>query len=212
MPFDTSTHKVLFDGDNKLIIIKNGITNIKFKEDIYYIWKDWILEGENFNYLSAIKTIGGDSIPNRFTIDISFIMLNGWKIKPYLGQYDLKIVGNVFTEDGSNLFEPADVLPGIDNNINIELELSAITRVMEAIGENQDIEEILTILSNPLTVNIADPQMDKINEILYKVTEMWKIHGLSSDPLTVNQNERKVSTIEQTFTKSGGDVIVNRIS
>jgi hypothetical protein len=168
-------------------------------------------------------------------------LINGWKLKPYSGSYSLSIIGNIFDVDGGAIFTPADNLIGVQNNININTNTSVIVRkISDSGGSDVDLTEInqkldnqnaklvsienriisiqstnsdiLSILSNPIDVNISQPQMNVIEEILLKVTEMWKIHGLSNDPITVNQNERKVSTIEQTFTKSGDDVIVNRIS
>jgi hypothetical protein len=238
-------HKVTFDGINKLIIINSDENLIDVQRDIYSAWKEWLLYDNNARYLQAIDTVGGEPTVAGQRLDVTYFLINGWKIKPFSGSYTLNIIGNIFDLDGENIIVPADIITGQPNNININTNTSVIVRRVDGGSgdvnldeinsklDNQSIQlvsienrlftienristlenntsDILNILSNPLEVILPPNESDKLNEILNKIDELWKIHGLSPDTLIVNQTSRKVSDIEQIFTKSGDDVLVNR--
>lgn len=96
--------KVTFDGDNKLIIVNNGITTIDIKTDVYSDWKEWILLSDNSKYPQVISVIGGDEISPSIFLGATFFLENGWKIRPYEGNHTLTVSGNLYTRDGSSPF------------------------------------------------------------------------------------------------------------
>lgn len=230
-------HKVTFDGINRLIIINQGEEEIDVQRDIYSAWKEWSLVETNAKFPQALEVIGGEPLTVGQSLDATYFLINGWRLKPFAGSYTLNITGNIFEVDGDDIFIPADVVTGIANNININTNRSAIVRRIDGGGSIEDIEEyfdeqnetlfnienriisiqntnqqILNKLSEPLEATLAQPDAEKLDEILDKIVELWKIHGLSPDPLLVNKTKRQVADIEQTFTSSGDDVIVNRTS
>jgi hypothetical protein len=95
---------VTFDGENKLIIINNGVTSLDFKKDIYSPWKEWISTLDNMKYQLAISVVGGDPITGEISLGTTFFLENGWKIRPYEGDHILSLTGNVFSRDASSLF------------------------------------------------------------------------------------------------------------
>lgn len=107
-------HKVTFDGDNKLIIINAGETNIDVGQDIYSDWKEWLREDEadagdpvhrydHASYLSAIRTIGGDPTSGGdFAGDIYFT-INGWQILIDNGEV-VNFTGSIFSDDFTSPF------------------------------------------------------------------------------------------------------------
>ncbi len=233
-------HKVIFDGKNKLILINKGVTEIDVQRDIYSAWKEWSLLEVNTKFHKAIDTVGGEPTVAGQFLDVTYFLINDWKLKPYPGSYSLNILGNIFDIDGGAISTPADNLSNIQNNININTNTSVIVRKVSDNGGEINLDEvnskldnqfsklvqienrivsvqsinasILSKLSEPLDVVINDSQMDVVRDILLKVTEMWMIHGLSSDDLLVNKTQRVVSDIEQTFTNVGDDVVVKRTS
>ena len=46
--------KVTFDGENKRILVNEGVTDISVKSDIYSNWKEWMQVRENAKYLPAL--------------------------------------------------------------------------------------------------------------------------------------------------------------
>lgn len=96
--------KVTFDGDNKLIIVNNGITTIDIKTDVYSDWKEWIVLSDNSKYPQVISVIGGDEISPSIFLGATFFLENGWKIRPYEGNHTLTVSGNLYTRDGSSPF------------------------------------------------------------------------------------------------------------
>lgn len=106
-------HKVTFDGPNKLILINSGVTEIDWKEDVYSAWKEWVMLNnhlDNPGYLDAISVIGGENITTDGSrkVGTTFFLKNGWRIKPWAGDYRLVINGNVYTEEGVPIYIPIE--------------------------------------------------------------------------------------------------------
>lgn len=108
--------KVTFDGDNKLILINEGVTDINIQTDIYSNWKEWVQvrtkqDAPNAKWPLAISAIGGQSLTNVLTAGRTFFLENGWRIKPWSGFYQLTFNGNIFTREvGEN---PVVAVPGV---------------------------------------------------------------------------------------------------
>lgn len=168
-------HKVTFDGPNKLILINEGETNVNVLNDIYSAWKEWIQHDEtqffNARFEQAMTVVGGEPTVSPESLDATFFLINGWRLKPYSGNYRLLIDGNLFTDTGDPIDIPAD---GDNNNININTNTSVIVRRLGTLAESTDTT---------------------------KIDEIWKIHGLDSDnPMTVDDTSRNAGDIDQSIT------------
>lgn len=177
-------HKVTFDGVNKLILINPGETTVGVQDDIYGAWKQWMLlkSIENFRYLKPIDIVGGEPLPGDQALDSTFFLINGWKIKPYPGSYTLNIVGNVFDIDGGSIKVDADTTEGIQNNIAINTQTSAVVRRIQ--GSESDITASLvssqaaqlTTIEN--TTNTIDTTTNNsYNQILSQSADINDISG-----------------------------------
>ena len=124
-------HKVTFDGVNKLILINDGETIIDVQEDIYSAWKEWVALEDNIKYLLPLNTVGGEPTTGVERLDVTYFLINGWRIKPYPGSYDLLIIGNIFEVGGGSIKVPADILENEPNNISINTNTSVIVRLLE---------------------------------------------------------------------------------
>jgi hypothetical protein len=106
-------HNVVFDGPNKIIYINDGVTSLDVQVDLYSAWKEWLAKSQwdgliNAKYVQAFRSVGGDPLPgNRFLGD-TYFLTNGWRIKPYNGEYRIEIVGNLYTEEGDDAFLDPD--------------------------------------------------------------------------------------------------------
>lgn len=99
--------KVTFDGVNKLILINEGETEIDVKSDIYSNWKEWVRVRDNAKFEYAMTAIGGDPITATLFVGTTYFLENGWRVKPWEGNYVLTISGNMFTrEPGQNPMIP----------------------------------------------------------------------------------------------------------
>lgn len=222
-------HKVTFDGVNRLIIINEGVTSLDVQTDIYSSWKEWSQLETNLSYLKAIDIVGGEPTVGGQSLDVTYFLINGWKIKPYSGTYDLTITGNIFSADGSSIKVEADVISAtVANNITLNLNTSVIVRQVNATSTSEsggleadertalfDIEDrvvaIQNTLSTPLTASLVSAQEQALVDIQQKVLELWKIHGLDSEsPTLVSREGRVVDNIIQIFTKDGEDVTITR--
>lgn len=93
---------VTFDGPNKIIIVNNGVTQISVKTDLYSDWKEWVLTDDNSKYLPAFRVIGGDNITETVSVDGTYFLINGWRIRPYEGNHVLTISGNLYVDGGGS--------------------------------------------------------------------------------------------------------------
>lgn len=217
-------HKVTFDGVNKLILVNPGETSLDIQSDVYSSWKEWAIQEDNLEYLNPFATVGGEPTIEGQRLDVTYFLINGWKIKPYQGTYDLTLVGNIFDVDGGSIKVPADVNPFLPNNITINTNTSVIVRqvdsnssgssgiVTASLVDNQqaalfNIEnKVVAIYSGaqPVSASLVSDQLATLNDIQTKLVEVWKLHGLDvSSPLTVTQTTRSFDDIIQSITTTG---------
>ena len=218
-------HKVTFDGINKLIIINDGVTSLDVQEDVYSAWKQWAITETNLKYLNPISTVGGEPTIEGQRLDVTYFLINGWKIKPYSGTYDLTLVGNIFDVDGGTIKVPADVNRFDPNNITINTNTSVIVRQVDSgtsgslsgpvtaslVQEQEDalynIEGKIVAIYNgsqAVSASLVTDQLTTLNNINTKLTEVWKLHGLDiNEPLTVTQTARTFDDIVQTISTIG---------
>ena len=85
-------HKVTFDGENKVISVNPGVTELDIKTDVYSDWKEWVLSfTDNGVWIPAVRSTGGDpTIQGEFAGDIYFL-INGWKL--YVDLTKVKVTG-----------------------------------------------------------------------------------------------------------------------
>lgn len=124
-------HSVTFDGPNKLILVNDGVTELDVRVDIYSDWKEWMLGHDGIipsRYIDAVENIGGQPLPGGRVVGSTFFLINGWRIKPYSGSYQLRVNGNLYTTEGDSPFVDAD---GYLNNIRIESTVSTLVEALQ---------------------------------------------------------------------------------
>lgn len=94
----------LFDGPNKLIIEPAGagaLTTFDVARDLYSAWKRWASQAGNGKWLQAFSVEGGTPIgaTGLFT-GTTFILTNGWKVRPADFAHQVILNGNLFSDDG----------------------------------------------------------------------------------------------------------------
>lgn len=134
--------KVTFDGPNKLIIIKTGVTDLSVKDDIYIPWKQWVID-EGSMYLSAFRSFGGDPTTLNQNAPSYYFLTNNWRVKAE--NVSITLHENLYSDDYSNPFiiinssvlsKNSDI-PGIEGVNN---ELTGITSILT--GISNDIQDI----------------------------------------------------------------------
>ena len=214
-------HKVTFDGINKLILINEGETELDVQTDLYSDWKEWVRTDTNLKYLPPFNTVGGEPTVAGQRLDVTYFLINGWKIKPYIGTYDLNLIGNIFDVDGGSIKVPADVNRFNPNNITINTNTSVIVRQIDsdsaASGSGGLTDDESTALFNiegkvvsiyggatPVSASLEQEQLNTLNDISLKIAEIWKLHGLDvTNPLTVTRTSRTFDDIVQSISTIG---------
>ena len=226
-------HKVTFDGITRTITINDDEVNLDADIDIYSAWKEWVKYEDNSKFLPALTTIGGQPLPGDLLVGRYFFLINGWKLVPPLNSAelgDIQINGNLFSDDGSDIFTTAGtsfqlIRQTVSNLTNISLvevtgsmTLDPATVVTASLIPNQRV--IATEVESPVTINqgqldglysqIESASLSPAQETM--LMELYKIMGLDpTKPLVVTPTGRAVaSDIVQTFIKDDETVIVQR--
>lgn len=155
--------KVTFDGDNKLILVNQGETELDAERDIYSAWKRWVTHQKRSNgkWLQALRTVGGDPISTTATVSPYFFLLNGWKLRPYEGDHRLVVDGNLFLDGGGNPFVPTSG----SYNVLVELQTSSksITDTLTvSAGSGLSQEEHDKLYALPAEGVVADAVWDEL--------------------------------------------------
>jgi hypothetical protein len=96
----------IFDGPSKRIILDS--TDPVAVVELFSRWKDWVLSG-NAQYAPAFRSVAGDPIgPGQVIAPYVFLnTVDGWRIRPAEVSHELRISGNLYSEDPSlSMFVP----------------------------------------------------------------------------------------------------------
>ena len=118
---------MVFDGENRLILLEDNETELDVKE-MYIKWREWANNVRNLKYPLAMRYVGGDKLP-KTRLGITYFLINGWKIKPASKNYTLTINGNLYGENGENIFVPAD------GNVNV-LIINKVSNIIDIVYSN----------------------------------------------------------------------------
>lgn len=131
--------KVQFSGEDKIIYVSEGVTELNVKDDIYSGWKEWIRGNKEATlgiaWPLALTAIGGEPLNDTLNVGSTFFLENGWRIQPFSSgeSYILTVNGNIFTrEAGGNPFLFAE---GVSVNLtrsNIVDQIVASSTLTEA--------------------------------------------------------------------------------
>jgi len=119
---------VTFDGPNKLIIeISAAGDNELDVFEIYSEWKVWVTQSDNMKYLQAFTPVGGDPITLTESLDITYFLENGWRIRPAELDHKLTLTGNIFTREPGQSVSVDTVSPF---TVNVETNVSTVVRLL----------------------------------------------------------------------------------
>jgi len=92
---------VTFDGDNLLIVLESGVSEIDAQVDLYSDWKEWFKTGTNSRYPVAFDTTGGDPVGPTQNVGRYFFLRNdnGWRIRPPEEDITINIIGGLYGRD-----------------------------------------------------------------------------------------------------------------
>lgn len=189
----TLYHKVTFDGENRIIRVNEGVTELDIKSDVYSDWKEWVKSmPDNAAWLPAIRTIGGDNtVAGQRAGDIYFL-INNWKL--YIDLTKVKVTGVLFSDNFDSAY--------FDNSgiIQFPAQVASLVTTAETTsnsggsGDGATAAEIwsyssrtLTSAAGPTASEIADAVWDELaadhntsgtfghilNEVDYLEKQVW---------------------------------------
>lgn len=128
---------VTFDGTARLIIVHTGITELD-SIDVYSWWKQWVLE-QNAQYLPAFSTVGGEPVTAGVSVSAYYFLTNGWRIRPYEGEHQLIVNGNLYVEGGVD----SPFVPTLGNyNVLVTSQVSPQSQRVDAgVGTPDEVQQ-----------------------------------------------------------------------
>lgn len=177
--------KVIFDGQNKLIIIKTGVTNIDVGIDLYSDWKEWVID--NPNWLPAFRTFGGDeTTPGQYAPRYYFL-INNWRV----------LANNVNCVLQTNLYSDDYDSPFIINNAGVTSRTSDVPIIKTELEKRLDYNDRIYIDFNSVyngtdypNGTIAQPINNIFDAILvanqYNISTFYSLSDLDFTNITGN--------------------------
>ena len=153
----TTTKKVTFDGDRRLIIVNEGVTDLDIRTDVYSRWVDWRDLDGNMGFTKAMRFTGLDTTPNGPTGDIYFLR-NNWKLVVDLAS--VRVSGVLFSDD----FDTAYYTPSLA--AQYPASVSTLVNTIEVNGGGTgtaevDVNAIATAVLN--AIEASRPSVTAIN-------------------------------------------------
>ena len=99
MPF------VTFNGAESLVLVDDGVINLDAQVDLYSDWKEYARF--NLNFVPFFRTVAGDPISATKALGATFFITNNSLIRPFSADHELLILGNLYAEEGEDIFTPA---------------------------------------------------------------------------------------------------------
>ena len=162
---------VTFDGENKLILLGEGLSVIDVSE-LYSDWKLWFLQDDNAKYQQCFRNVGGDPLDETTKIAPYYFLMNDWKIRPYEENSNLIVNGNLLSEDGSY-----PIVGTIGNyQINVRMVTSSISTITTVETNNsaltqEEHDKLLAIPETTLTTQEHDELMGLISAMGNMIVE-----------------------------------------
>jgi hypothetical protein len=130
-------HKVTFDGVNKKIIVNEGESFLRVKEDVYSSWKEWVKLRDNAKFLPAFRSVGGDPLGNNLYAGDIYFLINEWQIIVY---QNVEFQGVIYQDDS---LLPFIIVPGAGVRSTVSNLVQTSAPIINVTSE--DIPEIGTI-------------------------------------------------------------------
>lgn len=184
----TLYHKVTFDGENRIIRVNDGVTELDIQKDVYSDWKEWVAStSDNAVWLPAVRTTGGDpTVEGQKSGDIYFL-INNWKL--YVDLTKVKITGVLFSDNFDSAYY--DFNGTIQFPVQVASLVSGISGTSGSGASAADVwsysTRTLTTAAGPTAAEIADAVWDEnaaghdiagtfghiLNEVDYLAKEIW---------------------------------------
>jgi hypothetical protein len=180
--------KVTFDPVNLIVQIDEAptlvgsdwIVDIDVEADLYSDGKeDWLIETDLHKLKFFMGSTGGDSKPGG-QVGKTFFLEGGWQVRPYEDDHWLRVVGNLFTRDGSNPF-----VSTVGNyNVVITQSVSDLVGIIE-VGTSGLTAEESAKLTNIDSRTAYQIRIIDNKRILVKESSTWYLEVFSDNGLVV---------------------------
>jgi hypothetical protein len=204
--------QVTFDGLTSVVLVNVGIVNLDTEPDLYSAWKRWcVLTTGGFNrdglkYDPAFRTVAGDPIRADKALGAHFFITNDWHLRPFAGNHELVIEGNLWPEAGEVIYTGVTgtftVLATVERAVDV---LSDIVTVTGTGGDGFTAADRTTITEThdalgtfTGTVVVAEIEGGVVTGVLIplqalQLDELHAIQGLQTGILLeVSETERRV--------------------
>ena len=136
-----------FDGENLLVMLPVGQTEVSATRNLYSAWKEFAKTGTNARYPVAFDTLGGDPTTAAGAVSPFFFLRNdlGWRIRPAAEDANVTILGNLYGRDPalSVVVPPVGAFTVL---VNIERDASSVVETAGSGVTEQDKLDIAALV------------------------------------------------------------------
>ena len=222
--------KCTFDGENRLIIVNPGVTELSVKRDIYSAWKEWAQLRTNTKFPAAVRAIGGDSIGGgKFVGDIYFL-INGWQL---VINHLVRIDGVLFSDDFEEpyIINAGGVIATVSNVVQtvsttgssgtescdydqiatrvrqeIQSSLDLIDAPISSRASSTELTNSTTVLSNLLSA--IDSKISLLDDQIVQVdVDLGQMFTIMDEVKKLGANRSKIDPTDKTLTIYDNDGI-----
>jgi hypothetical protein len=126
--------KISFDGDNKLIVVHEGVVNLNIRADVWSAWVRWQERYSDEIFLLAMRRTGLESTPSGPTGDFYFLT-NGWKLVVDFSK--VRITGTLFSDDFETAYyTPTNIQPQFAATVSTQVSVVETASVSATVSQD----------------------------------------------------------------------------
>jgi hypothetical protein len=205
--------KVTFDGETSVVLVDEFETEVDAETHLYSGWKRFAQsDPDGLKYRPAFRTVAGDPISPTKSLGAVFFITNDWLIRPWLGNHELVVEGDLYAETGKDIFTPvtgaATVGAFVERSISSLVDVVTVsgTASVPAVVTGTLVDEQRVLLEEthdalgqytgtPISVPPITGGFDPGDRIMLE--ELWYMQALggTGTPLEVSEEHRMVTGI-----------------
>lgn len=113
---------MIFNATERRIVLAPGTITVTART-IYSQWKLW--SRNNPQFLPAFRVLGGEPLGGNLFVASYFFLINNWRIRPFEGNHNLTVEGNIIVEGAEHESPIVQTLGAFQVNVRYVVPVQA---------------------------------------------------------------------------------------